>query len=907
MLRDLLSDLAYRLRALFLRDAADRAMDEELQFHIDRETEQLVRAGLPPDEARRRARLSFGGVEQVKEAARDAWGTRMIEQLRRDATQAMRVSRQQPWFSGVVVVSLALGLAAALTVVNISYNVLFAPLALPRPNELVTAMRWTNEGRDNVFTWSEVQVLRAAPGATLAAMRGASSVAFRVGDRRLFINLDFVDGNFFSLLEAQPLAGRLISERDDAESAPVVVLSRDFAEQLFPGDSSIVGKTVDIRGTFFTVIGVTPKSYRGVKYPAWFSAAIPMGAVSLLGANGVGNDNRGTPYGRGDDRLTDRAMFQVIGRVTGDMATARKSLGQAFERCCGVNRSREREWLELVDMSRGIPGGKGDIRHEVAGTLAMILAGVGLILVVVCCNVASLLLVRSTTRQREIAVRLSLGASRARLCWQLVAETVPLALAGGVGGFVMAAWFTSGFVHGLPSDWVDIAPMFAFNVSPLLVAIAFGLTAICVLAFAVYPAWRATARPLAQSLRIDARASRSRGQGTVARGVIVGQVAVTVVLVTSAALLSATLINLSRVDPGVSADRMLLAGIGTRSTSYEARGIIPVSEQIARSVEAVPGVRAATMATLVPLYGGANYEVRVEIPGFVADPERMPSARLVVARTGYFATSGLRIVAGQEFRASNATQNIAVVNEAFVRRYVRKGNPVGLTISAVIDGNERDPATPLLIVGVSADAAYETMKSPRIPYIYVPLAATASKWSTMQLIVHTDGAPAEMTKAVLRAIEAAAPGIEVRRVRDMETQLAYSTMMERLTARLAVFVSAMALVLATIGLYGVVAYGVSRRVSEIGVRLALGAQTRAILWLVTRETALLLGLGIVIGTMLSWVANGAMASQFFGVAPRDTRAVMGAAILLALVGLVASVVPAGRATRIDPRIALSAD
>src|SRR5262245_2631942 len=212
MLGDVLSDLAYRLRVLLRRNAAEHGMDEELEFHIDRETEQLVRAGLPPDEARRRARLSFGGVDQVKEAARDAWGTRVVEQLRRDVTQAMRVSRKQPWFSGVVVVSLALGLAAALTVVNISYNVLFAPLALPRPNELVTAMRWTNDGRDNVFTWSEVQELRAAPGAVIAAMRGASSVAFRVGDRRIFINLDFVDGNFFSLLEAQPLAGRLISE-----------------------------------------------------------------------------------------------------------------------------------------------------------------------------------------------------------------------------------------------------------------------------------------------------------------------------------------------------------------------------------------------------------------------------------------------------------------------------------------------------------------------------------------------------------------------------------------------------------------------------------------------------------------------------------------------------------------------
>ena len=908
MLPAFLTDVAYRVRRIFGRDTAERDMAGEMELHIDLETERLMREGLSPDQARRQARLEFGGVEQIKESARDAWGTRTIDILRRDLKHALRLATRQPVFSTVVTLSLALGLAATITVVNVAWNILFAPLDLPRPNELITLMRWTEDGRDVMFRWREVEALRSAPGTTLAAMRGASAVAVRAGEQRHFTNIDFVDGNYFALLRARAQHGRLISPTDDSTSAPVIVVSRQFAEQLFPGDSNVVGHVVDVRGAAFTIIGVAHDSYRGVRYPAWFTAAIPLGSVPLLHGTGAGSDSRGIPYGRGDDRLTDRVAFQVVGRVTTGGESSKASLLTAFQRCCGTARDGRREWIEVVDMSRGIPGGKGDIRRDVRGTLGMVVAGMGLLLVVVCCNVASLLLVRATARQREMAVRLSLGASRRRLVWQLVAETVPLAVAGGAGGLLLAAWFTSFFATTLPSDWVDIAAMFQFRASPLILGFAAALTAACTIAFAVQPALRATRLTPAPMLRVNTRSTRTRSQRSVAHGVIIAQVALAVVLVSSAALLASTLVNMSRADVGLPSGQALLVGLGTRSTEYEARGAIPVAEDIARAVETVPGVRDVTMATLIPLYGGANYQMPVVIPGLAVEPGREPTARLVVARAGYFATSGLRLIEGREFAAGEGSrgENVAIVNQSFVKRYLSGRVALGQSIGIEAQ-NDINASVPAVIVGVCADASYNSVKDDPQPYVYIPLAGITAKWNGMQLLVRTSETPATVSPQLLKAIQSAAPGIEMRRVRDVATQRAYSTATERITANLAVFVSVLTLVLATIGLYAVVAYGVSRRVSEIGVRLALGARAGSILWLVTRDTVWMVGSGIALGVALSFGATGAMRSQFYGVDAHDPLSWLGAALMLVITGSAASVIPARRATRVDPRIAMQAD
>jgi len=909
MFRDFLADLAYRLRALVSRNSAERSMAEEMQFHVDRAAERLITEGMKREEAQRAARVAFGGVEQMKEAARDAWGTRSLDQLRRDVTYALRLTRKQPGFSTIVALSLALGLGATLTVFNLTYNVLYAPLALPHPEQLVVPMRITKPGRDRMFSWAEVQSLRTASRAgVFAASRGASSVAVSVGERREFINLHFVDGDYFSVVGARALRGRVISPHDDAASAPVVVLSYAFAEQLFPGDSAVVGRIVSIRGAPFSVIGVTPKSYRGVEYPGWFTAAIPIGSVSLLGTQGAGSDNGGIPYGRGDDRLTDLRAFNLIGRVTDNPDAARSALASTFAQCCARTLDGEREGLDLVDSRRGVPGGKNDFRNQVRFPLAMILTGMVLVLVVVCCNIASLLLVRASARQREIAVRLSLGASRGRLGWQLIAENMPAAMIGGVGGLLLAAWCTGGFVRSLPSDWGQIGGLLNFTYNPVLLAVTAGLTLACTLAFSVYPALRATRQPLASALRLDGHASRSRGQGMTARGVVIAQIAVTVVLVTTAGLLSATLLNVARVDGGFASDQVLLVGIGTRSTTYERQGILPLVEPISRRVEQVPGVRSATMATLLPLYGGNTFFIDVEIPGYVAAKDESPVTRLIATRPGYFATSGTPIRLGRDFDATDvgAAQPAVIVNAAFVRRYFSDRDPLGRTFRAELSGVRGEP-TFVRVVGVAGDVTYQSLKERPEPVLYISFAQVPGHWRDAPLLVRTNGPPLRFAQTVLKAIQSAAPGIDARRASDMQTQRDVATTPDRLIASLAVFMSVMALLLSAVGLYGVVAYSVSRRTSEIGIRLALGAGTRAVLWLVSRETVWLVGVGVIIGSVLSVGASKAMRSQFFGVDAHDPTMTIGAIVLLAAVGIMASSLPALRATRIDPKIALNAD
>ncbi|HEU4994389.1 MAG TPA: ADOP family duplicated permease [Gemmatimonadaceae bacterium] len=917
----LLSDLAYRLRTMFRRDAAERDMADEIQFHVDRETDRLASEGFSPTEARRQARIAFGGVEQIKEEARDAWGTRVTEYLLRDLANALRLARKQPGFSSVVALSLAFGLGATLTVFGLAHNVLFTPLPVPHPEQLVAPMRMTQDGRDYAFSWAEVQALRAVPVGELAASRTASAVAVSIAERRESINLHFVDGDYFGVAGVQPLRGRLISRQDDSTGAPVVVLSYAFAQRLFgvnagvnaavntADDSNVVGKVVAIRGVPFTVIGVTPKTYRGLEFPGWFAAAVPIGST-LLFSGSEARDSRGIPYGRGDTRLTDELAFQLIGRLSVDLGAARRLLDGTFTSCCGAKPTgAAREWLDVVDIGRGIPGGKRDMRAAARNGFAMIMAGMGLVLVVVCCNIASLLLVRATARQREIAVRLSLGASRARLALQLVLENIPMALVGAIGGLMLANWFTAGFVRGLPADFGDIVHLLQFRYSPALLQATAVLTLLCVLAFAVYPALRATARPLSQALRLDVRASRSRRQGTVARGIVVAQVAVTVVIVTAAGLLATTLKNLARFDGGFATDRVLLAGLETRSTPYERQGMHPIADQIAREVGRVPGVRAVGMATHVPLFGGSTTFVGIDVPGYVAGDGKTPFVRQIATLPGYFAASGISLRSGREFDASDAgaSQPSVIVNDAFVTRFMAGRDPVGRTLGVGLSENGGDTLTTVRVVGVVANVTYESLREQPPPQLYLPLRQTPDRAATMQLLVRTSAAPLTLASAVTKAVESAAPGINVRRVRDMATQRDDSMTIERLTAKLALFVSVMSLVLSTIGLYGVVAYSVTRRTSELGVRLALGARTRAILWLVSRETVWLVGIGLGIGAVLSYAATGALASVFFGVGPHDPTVAGLAALALAIVGLAASIAPARRAARIDPKIALNAD
>lgn len=905
MLRDLWSDLRYRLRAIFRKDAVEQELDDELRFHVDHEAERLTRDGIPAAEARRQAAIAFGRVEQMKEATRDARGTRFFEHAVRDLAHALRLATKQPGFAIIVVLSLALGLGTANAAFNLTYNVLFAPLALPHPEELAVLGRDDQGERDIAFSWNEYLALRATPGVgTLVATRGASAINIAAGANKAHINMYFVEGAFFSTLGVQPLRGRLLTPDDDDRRVPAAVISEALAEQLFPGDTAVLGRTVSIREVPFTVVGVTAKSFRGITFPGGFSAAIPLATVAMLGQQlGAGHDNRGKPYGIGDDRRGDEPIYNIVARLGVDPEAARAALAITFPRCCALDSAGARQRLEVIGIRNGLSG-KGDFRKEARVVFAMLLSGIALILVVVCCNIASLLLVRASVRQREIAVRLSLGASRARLISQLVLESFPLALVGGALGLVVAAWCTSALVRSLPSDFSDVSDFVRFQYGPATLGFTLAVTVACAIGFTVYPAMRATRQQLAQALRLDARASRSQKQGNVARGAVVGQIAFTLVLVTSASLLAVSLGNLARVNGGFTTENIALAAIESRGTRYEQEGIAPVYRQILQNVSAVPGVQAAAIASMVPLYGGSNQWLEMELPGQPRTADGGPWIRIVNMTPGYLAAIGITLLAGRDFTELDGPRGepVAIATEGFARKYVGGGDPrdaLGRSFAL------REDRVSTRIVGIAADAMYQDLKSEPEPMLYIPLKQSAGP--TGALVVHTNAGTSSVMRPIVSAIDAAAPGITVRRVRDMRSQREDVMTVERLAARLALFVSAMALVLSAVGLYGVVGYSVARRTSEIGVRLALGARARAVLWLVAKETVALVAIGVGVGLPLSFAANGAMGSQLFGVGAHDPFAAIVSIALLATVGIVASMVPARRAARVDPKIALNAD
>ena len=890
-----------RLRSLVRRNDVERELDEELRFHIDQETERLVANGMSPETARETVRRTFGNVGALKDESRDARGIRFIENAARDLAYSVRIARRQPVFSAVVVLSLALGLGAVTAVFNLTYNVVFARLAVPRPTELVQLRRVFGNDRDVVFSREELRAIRSIPNAgSFAALRGASQIAVQLDRTREYINIQFVDGAFFPMVGVNAIRGRLLTPSDDSQQLPVAVLSADFAERLAPGDPALVGKTILIREAPFTVVGITPRTYRGVDFPGQFTVAIPMSTVPLLDRVSRRADDRGLPLSTADasDQLH---TMRVVGRVSSDRAATSAAILRVLGDCCARGSTRT-DRIDLVDISRGITSQKDDLRAQLGSILMILLVGMSLLVVVICCNVASLLVVRASARAREIAVRLSLGASRARLVSQLIIETLPLAALGGVGGVIVAAWSTSLLVRSVP-DWGPYVDLIALR--PQVFLFSGIATLLSAFGFAVYPALRATRGSLAQSLRLDSRLSRTKGQGMIARGVVVAQVALAMVLVTAAGLMAITLHNLRHVDGGFAVDGVLLVSIETRGTPYEPRGSEPIHKQILENIRAVPGVRAAAATTLMPMFGGSSGYLSATVPGYVPPRgERDPSALYVGTTPGFFETAGIPIRSGRDFGAEESASGApaVIVNRAFATRYFAGVDPVGRAFRVRLNG---DSIPMVRVVGVAEDAKYFNLQSSAEPVVYLPFSQINERWSGLQFVMRTSLDPVSVASAVTRAIDAAAPGVRANRVSDMHTRVDLALSIQRSSTQLATFAGIMVLALCAIGLYGVVSYSVARRTSELGIRMALGAGGRAIVWLVARETINVVGVGVVVGLALSFGATKLMSSQLFGVGAHDPFVMIFAILIFATVALLACAIPARRAARIDPCIALA--
>jgi predicted permease len=851
-------------------------------------------------ESWRRAHPSPAAIPLGVPAGRRGW----LEAIQLDLRYGWRSLLRSPVFTIVAVLSLTLGIGANTAIFGLLHAVLVERLAIPRPQELVALHRASGNGVFDRFAYAEFEALRRTPGAPRIEAWYPSSMTIVMRNAREYSGGDFVSGGFFGMLGVTPILGRVLTPDDDRSRSPLDVKSQHLWVRRHDAQPAAVGSTITLNNQRFTVVGVLPRSFRGVMFDRSFTVAVPLSASTLLGVGDLG-DPRGPRVN----------LFARLERGERDASV----LAAAFDRCCadgalpGAPRVAKfgsglktvmngRHRLVTVDAGRGIASPKSDLRAEYRRVLIALMAGVAILLLIASANVGNLLLARATTRQRELAVRMSMGATRSRLVQQLLTESAQLALLGAALGFLIARLASAALAHNLPPSAGVLADRIVLQPNPTMLAFTGLTTLFCTLLCGVLPALRATRGDIVTPLKDGARGTRGgRGLAT-GRSIVVTQVALALVLVCAAALFVATLRKLKEFDGGYRSSRVLLAQIETRGTTYEPRGMEPLYAEIIDRVRRVPGVEVAALSSTLPVFGGRSSSNSIRVPGYEPPPDEDASAWFAGVTPMFFSATGIGIERGRDFDGRDVAtgEQVAIVSAAFARRFFAGRDPIGRSIMIAGD------STSLRVVGIARDARFQDLRGQPSEIYYRPLSQLAS-WPFLDLAARTSGDPLAVATSVRRQIESLAPGIRVERVVSVEAALNDELARERLAAGLATLFGLLALTLAAVGLYGIVAYNVTQRTHEIGVRMALGAHSGDVLWLIVRQALTLTAIGIGIGVPLAIAAARGIGSQLYGIAPTDPRVIAGAATVLVLIGAAASAFPGRRAARIDPVEALRAN
>lgn len=879
-----LDALRHRLRPLLRRGEFDREMDEEFRHHLDLSAQEF-----PEGQSR------FGSPGYYQEETRRMTPLGWLDPLSHDLRYALRNLRRAPAFTAVAVLSLAIGIGANSAIFSLTYSILLRPLPLAHPEQLVDVQRASPDLPNDVFSYATYRSLRQSRGfASVTALGGAAYVPIAAGTARDVVGVDAVDGNFFETIGLRPAMGRFITADDERSRTPVVVISDALWLELFNRATAAIGSTITMRGTAFTVVGVAPKVFQGLEYPGRFDTAVPLSTLALVGGDPAEEAGANTP------------TLQIIGRLAHPSAAAAVAtmMNAAYRSCCASG--ADSSGIRLTNIERGISFAKFDVQATYGRLLLVLLGGAATVLLAACANLGTLLLARGSARERELAVRLSLGASRRRLAAQMLVENALLAALGAVAGLAMAHWALGLIAHRLPGSIADRSGLeLTWQVLGFTAAVAGG----SVLIFGGLPTWRATRRDLIAPLKDGAPASARRGTGWMDRGVVVAQVALALILVNGAGLFVATLRNLRSVNGGFATEGTVSAELDSRGTSYEHSGLAPVADRLIAHAARLPGVRAAALSLAVPVFGGRSIRSTVAVEGYSPAPDERMQQWLAPVTPGFFATLGISLRLGRDFTPDDraTAQPVAVVNDAFVHQYIRDGNPLGTTVRSVVLGD----TSVLQIVGVAGDARYVDLREPAQPMIFVPLAQferipTIGQLPVLALTVRTSGDDHAVASSLRNAVLTEAPDARLYGPERIEASMDEALNRETLTAELATLFGAVALVLAGIGLYGVVSYHVARRTREIGVRMALGAAPAAVVWMVLRQALVLVMIGVLAGIPLALGGGKAIAAELFGLG-RDPLFLAGAGVLLIGVAVAASALPARRAAHVDPLIALRAD
>jgi putative ABC transport system permease protein len=902
----LLRNLAGGLRGLFRKEQVEREMDEELRGYLEASVNEKMRSGMTREEATRAARIEMGGAENVKEKVRAVGWESLVDTLWQDLKFGVRLLRFNTGFAAAAILSLALGIGANTAIFQVLDAVRLRTLPVKNPQELarvaidhrngatghfssrysdLTYAMWEQiraqqQSFSNIFAWGPTQ-FNTSPGGEVHNVQGL-----------------WVSGEFFQTLGVEPVMGRFLTPADDGPecASAGAVISYAYWQHEYGGQPDVVGRKLTISRHPFPIIGVAAGGFYGVEVGRSFDVALPLCAEPIISGEGS------------QLKSSSGWWLSVMGRLKPGWslehaASQLRAISPGLFQATlppQFNPTNAKHFLEYKLGATPAGSGISELRTQYEDPLWLLLGLAGLVLLIASANLANLLLARSSAREKEMAMRIAMGASRARLMRQLLAESLLLALIGAAFGALLAHDVSEMLVASLNTQhdplFVDI------GMDWRVLGFTTGLAVLTCILFGLAPALRATKVAPGTVLKESGKGLTERhSRFGLRRILVVSQMALSLTLLVGALLFARSLNNLTKLDPGFRRDAILVADIDftERNLPKEARQAF--SNELLQRVRAIPGVDAAALAAIVPLSGdGIGHDI---LMGSAGEPEGdAPVAAFNLVSPRYFETLQTRFLAGRDFdeRDRLGAPNVAIVSETFVRKYANGKNPLEMTFRV---RRMNKTSAPYQIIGIVKDTKYADLREDLYPIVYVAEAQYEDPGTDALMLIRSRLPLAGILSAVKSTASQSDPDADTS-FYNFHQMIEDSLLRDRLMARLAGFFGVLAAVLAAIGLYGVISYMVERRRNEIGIRMALGAGQQSIIRLVLRETGILLLVGLATGAALSLGMAKAAASMLFGLKPTDLVTYLLAVASLSAVATLASFLPARRAAKLDPMVAL---
>ncbi len=880
--------LPLRLRSIFHKKRAELDLSEELQFHLQNQIDEYVAQGMNPKEARHAALRSLGGIEQAKEECRDARKVNLIENFLQDARFGLRMLRRSPGFSLLAILCLTLGIGANAAVFSWIEGILFRPYPAVAHQERLVAIGGTSrdEPRGTPLSWPDFQDLQRS--CTLCETLFVSKITgttLSIGDRAERTTGSIVSANYFDAIGVPLMLGRgFLPGEDQGQSAhPIAVISYQLWQGRFRGDPQIVGKTQRLNGVMHTIVGVAREGFYGTFVGWGMNFWVPASMEDIFESGGYKLEDRGARWIEAYARLKPGVTFA---QAQQEFAAISGLLEAEYP---ATNRGRAIRFWPLWQTPFNNAG-------TLLPTLEIMLAVVAFVLLIACANVGNLLLVRSFARRHEMSVRLAVGAGRARLWKQLLTEGLVLSLFGAAGGLLVAYWCRHALVLLFPARG-GVQMHLPGEIDWRVLALSAGVCLATTLLMGLVPALQTGKIDLAQSMKMESAGMvGGRGRAWVRSGLVLVQVSLSFVLLVGVGLLMQSLLKVRTASPGFNTRGVQDTAIDLVSAGYTPARAQTFQDALLERVRALPGVESAAFAKMTPLSYVSSATAPIVVDGYQPPPEESPTVEYNEVGDNYFVTMGIPLVAGREFTRADDEKAalVAVVNETMAQRYWQGRSTLGQRLQ--LKGRW------MQVVGIAKDSKYSSVREKPTPFFFVPLRQNSLRGSVLN--IRTPLAPQTTATAIAREVHALDSNLAPYEVITMQEQLDRSTSAQMVAVTLVGILGALALVLAAIGLYGVMSYAVSQSTRELGLRMALGAGASNLLRLVLSRGLALTGAGVMLGAAAALLLTHLLGNLLYKVSPRDPVVFGCAFAVMALVSVAACLLPAWRAARTDPMRAL---